>query len=142
MGGPRLTPEQIEKRLKEKLRKSLLFQRIRQLFSHQEIKELLKHFTSTISSYLIANVSNLVGWLYDDEGIDPINQTDNEFKRKIVEDVTANIDDKVQVIEIINVEDDTGLFPKTEQEEMKIEQTPQLPKKWNIMKILNYHQKK
>jgi hypothetical protein len=32
----------------------------------------------------------------------------------------------VQVIEVVNVEDDTGAFPKIEQEEMKIEQTPQI----------------
>ncbi|MDR0571543.1 MAG: hypothetical protein LBG48_01690 [Rickettsiales bacterium] len=53
-----------------------------------------------ISSYLIANVSNLVSWIYDDEGIDPINQIDDEFKRKIIEDVTTNIDD-VQMIEVV-----------------------------------------
>jgi hypothetical protein len=118
MGGPTLTPEEIAKRLKEKQRKSSLFQRIRQLFSHQEIKELLKHFPTAFSSYLIANISKLVGWLYDDEGIDPINMKDDEFKRKIIEDVTTNIDD-VQVIEVVNVEDDTGPFPKIEQEEIK-----------------------
>jgi hypothetical protein len=123
MGGPKLTQAEIEKRLKEKQRKSLLFQRVIQLFSYQEIKELLKYFPTAISSYLIANVSNLVGWLYDDEGIDPINTSDEEFKRKIIEDVTTNIDD-VQVVEVVNVEDDTGPFSKIEQEEMKIEQTP------------------
>jgi hypothetical protein len=32
----------------------------------------------------------------------------------------------VQVIEIVNIEDDTGAFPKIEQEEIKIEQTPQV----------------
>jgi hypothetical protein len=32
----------------------------------------------------------------------------------------------MQVIEAVNVEDDTGPFPKIEQEEMKIEQTPQV----------------
>jgi hypothetical protein len=36
------------------------------------------------------------------------------------------IDDEVQVIEVVNVEDDTGSFPKIEQEEMKLEQTPQV----------------
>jgi hypothetical protein len=36
------------------------------------------------------------------------------------------IDDEVQVIELVNVEDDTGPFPKIEQEEMKIDQTPQI----------------
>jgi hypothetical protein len=39
--------------------------------------------------------------------------------------VTTNIDD-VQVIEVVNVEDDTDPLPKIEQEEMKIEQTPQI----------------
>jgi hypothetical protein len=37
MGGPRLTQAEIEKRQKEKQRKSLLFQRTKQLFSHQEV---------------------------------------------------------------------------------------------------------
>jgi hypothetical protein len=129
MGGPRLTPKQIKKRLKEKLRKSSLFQRIKQLFSHQEIKDLLKYLPTAISSYLIANVSNLVGWLYDNENIGPINQTDDEFKRKIIEEVTVNVDDEVQVIEIVNVEDDIGPFPKIEQEEIKIDQTPQISPK-------------
>jgi hypothetical protein len=55
---------------------------------------------------------------------------DDEFKRKLIEEVQT-IDDEVQVIEVVNVEDDTGPFPKIE-----------LLKKWNIMKILNYHQKK
>jgi hypothetical protein len=74
---------------------------------------------TAISSYLIANVSNLVGWLYDNESIDPINMKDDEFKRKIIEEVTANIDDDVQVIEVVNVEDNTGPFPKIEQEDSK-----------------------
>jgi hypothetical protein len=40
MGGPRLTPEEIEKRQKEKQRKTLLFKRIKQLFTNREVKEL------------------------------------------------------------------------------------------------------
>jgi hypothetical protein len=40
--------------------------------------------------------------------------------------VTTNIDDEVQVIEVINVEDDTRPFPKIEKEEIKVEQTPQI----------------
>jgi hypothetical protein len=32
----------------------------------------------------------------------------------------------VQVIEVVNVEDNTAPFPKIEQEEIKIEQTPQI----------------
>jgi hypothetical protein len=60
---------------------------------------------------------------------------DDEFKRKIIEHVTTNEDDSgagstsgrdVQVIEVVNVEDDTGPFPKIEHEEMKIDQTPQI----------------
>jgi hypothetical protein len=51
MGGLRLTPAEIEKRQKEKQRKSLLFQKIRQFFNNQEVKELLKHFPTPISSY-------------------------------------------------------------------------------------------
>jgi hypothetical protein len=39
--------------------------------------------------------------------------------------VTTSIDD-VQVIEVIIIEDDTGAFPKIEQEEIKIEQTSQV----------------
>jgi hypothetical protein len=72
----------MEKRQREKQRKSLLFQRIRQLFSHQEIKEFLKHFAEPISSYLIAIVSKLVSWLNYDDNIDPINMKDDEFKKK------------------------------------------------------------
>jgi hypothetical protein len=38
--------------------------------------------------------------------------------------MSTEIDD-AQVIEVVNVEDDTGPFPKIKHEEMKIEQTPQ-----------------
>jgi hypothetical protein len=90
MGGPRLTAEEVQKREKEKQRKPLLFQRIKHLFNNQEVKELLEYFSQTISSCLVANVSKLVCWVYCDEGIDPINMKDDEFKRKIIEDVTSN----------------------------------------------------
>jgi hypothetical protein len=98
MGGPKLTPEEMEKRQKEKQRKSLLFKRIKQLFTNKEVKELLGHLgylPTEISSYFVANISNLVRWLYDDNDIDPINMSNEEFKRKIIEDVTINIDDEV-----------------------------------------------
>jgi hypothetical protein len=53
--------------------------------------------------------------------------SNEEFKRKIIGVVSKEED--VQVIEVINVEDNTGAFPKIEQEEIKIEQTPQVTKK-------------
>jgi hypothetical protein len=77
---------------------------------------------------LVANVSNLTNRLIDNKNIDPCILSDEEFKRKIIEEVTPHIDDEVQVIEVVNVEDDTGPFPKIEQQEMKIEQTPQVLK--------------
>jgi hypothetical protein len=50
--------------------------------------------------------------------------SNEEFKRKII-DVVSDEED-VQVIEVVNVEDDTGPFPKIKQEKIKIEQTPQV----------------
>jgi hypothetical protein len=38
MGRPKFTPQQMENSQREKQRKSLLFQRIRQLFNNQEVK--------------------------------------------------------------------------------------------------------
>jgi hypothetical protein len=65
-----------------------------------------------------------ISWycVYDDDDIDPINMKDDEFKRKIIEDVTTNIDG-VQLIEVVNVEEDTGPFPKIEHEEIKTNST-------------------
>jgi hypothetical protein len=62
--------------------------------------------------------------MIDNKNINPFLGSDAEFKRKLTEEITA-IDD-VQPIEIVNVEDDTGPFPKIELPEMKIEQTPQV----------------
>jgi hypothetical protein len=41
MGGPRLTKEEIEKRNRYNKRYSALFQRIKKLFSNQELKTIL-----------------------------------------------------------------------------------------------------
>jgi hypothetical protein len=62
----------------------------------------------------------------DNKNIDPFAGSDDEFKRKIIEEATPQINDEVQIIEVVNVEDDTGLFPKIEHEEIEIEQTPQV----------------
>jgi hypothetical protein len=93
-------------------RYSALFQKIKKLFNNQEIKDLLKHFPTTISSYLVANISDLTNKLIDNKNIDTHILSDDEFKRK---EVTTHINDDVQV-EVVNVEDDTGPFPKIEQE--------------------------
>jgi hypothetical protein len=125
MGRPRLTKEQIENRIRFNEIYSALFKRIKKLFSNQEVKALLHHLQSqVISSYFVVNVSNLTNKLTDNKNIDP---SDDEFKRKIIDYVLhPPINDKVQVIEVVNLEDDTGTFPKIEQEEMKIDQTPQV----------------
>jgi hypothetical protein len=61
------------------------------------------------------------------KSIDPFLGSDDEFKKKIIDYVLhPPIEDEVQVIEVINVEDDTEPFPKIEQEKMKIDQTPQI----------------
>jgi hypothetical protein len=64
--------------------------------------------------------------------------TDDEFRRKIIDYVLRPPieDEEIQIIEVVNVEDDRGPFPRIQQEEMIIDQTPQ------IMKILNSQQKK
>jgi hypothetical protein len=128
MGGPRLTPKEIERRDRENRRYSALFRRIKKLFSNQELKTILNEHlkTRTFSSYLVANVSNITSRLFDNKNIDPYILSDDEFKRKILEEVTPHIDDEVQVIEVVNVEDDTGPFPRIQQEEMKIDHTPQI----------------
>jgi hypothetical protein len=63
----------------------------------------------------------------DDNDIDSFNINTEEFKNQIIKDITEIGD--VQVIELVNVEDDTGDFPKGEQKELKTESTPQLPKR-------------
>jgi hypothetical protein len=50
--------------------------------------------------------------------------SNEEFKRTIIDNVS--IEEDVQIIEVVNIEDDTRPFPKTEHEEIKIEQTPQI----------------
>jgi hypothetical protein len=80
-----------------------------------------------ISNHFVANVSNLVSQLIDNKNIDPHILSDNEFKKKN-NGICAQspINDDVQVIEVVNLEDDTGPFPKIEQKKMKMEQTPQV----------------
>jgi hypothetical protein len=129
MDGPKLTPAQIESRDRYNRRYSALFQRIKKLFNNRELKEILWKYlkAQTFSSYLIANVFNLTSRLIDNKNIDLYILSDEEFKRKIIDYVlTPHINDEVQVIEVVNVEDDTGPFPKIEQEEMKTKQTPQI----------------
>jgi hypothetical protein len=129
MGGPRLSPAEIEKRQKEKQRKSLLFKRIKQLL----IIEKLKNFQNIISNYFVANISNLVSWLNDVDSINPINMSNEKFKRKTIDVVTDEED--VQVIEVVNVED----FPKNRTRRIKIDQTQQVTKEMKYYEILNYH---
>jgi hypothetical protein len=131
MGGPRLTKAEIEKRDRENRRYSALFRRIKKLFSNQELKTILWEYlkSRTFSSYLVPKVSNLTNRLINNKNINPYILSNKEFKRKIIEEVTPHINDDVQVIEIVNVEDDTGPFPRIEQEEMKIDQTPQIIEK-------------
>jgi hypothetical protein len=104
MGGPRLTQAEIEKRDRENRRYSALFRRIKKLFSNQDIKTILWEYLKerTFSSYLVANVSNLTSRVIDNKNIDPFVASDDEFKRKIMEEVTPHIDDEVQVIEVVN----------------------------------------
>jgi hypothetical protein len=52
MGGPRLTPEEVEKRQREKQRKSLLFQRIRQFFKKHQIEENVMKKSHKVVLYL------------------------------------------------------------------------------------------
>jgi hypothetical protein len=67
-----------------------------------------------------------MNWLIDNKNIDPYILSDEEFKRKTIENATTHTDDDVQPIEVVNVENDTGPFPKIEQEDLEIEQTPQI----------------
>jgi hypothetical protein len=79
-----------------------------------ELKALLRHLKSqVISNYFVANVSNLTHKVMYNKNIDPFVGTDDEFKRRIIEDVITNIDD-VQVVEVVNVESDIGSFSKIE----------------------------
>jgi hypothetical protein len=50
--------------------------------------------------------------------------SNEEFKRTIIDNVS--IEEDVKIIEVVNIEDDTGPFPKIENEEIKIDQTPQI----------------
>jgi hypothetical protein len=50
--------------------------------------------------------------------------SNEEFKRTKIDNVS--IEEDAQIIEAVNIEDDTGPFPKIEHEEMKIDQTPQI----------------
>jgi hypothetical protein len=125
MGGPKLTPAEMEIRNKKKQRYSALFQRIKRLFTNAGVKELLYQLKLPFSNYFKPNVSNLTKQLSDLDSIDPYNLSDEELRRKIIEEDTKPIED-VQVKEVRHVEDDTSPFPKIEQEEMKIEQTPQI----------------
>jgi hypothetical protein len=127
MGGLKLSKEEIEKKVRYNRRYSVLFQRIKKLFSNKELKTILWEYLKvrTFSSYLVANVSNLTIQLMDNKNIDPFAGSDDEFKRKILEEVTPHINDEVQIIEVVNVENDTGPFPKIEHEEIIIiNQTP------------------
>jgi hypothetical protein len=64
MGGPRLTPEEIERRDKYNKRYSALFQRIKKLFNNRD---------------LIANISDLSRRLFNNKNIDPFVRSDDEF---------------------------------------------------------------
>jgi hypothetical protein len=123
MGSPRLTLAEIERRDRYNRRYSALFQRIKKLFSNRELKTIRWEYlkTQTFSNYLIANITRR---LIDNKNTDPFVGPNEEFKRKIIEEVQT-VDD-VQVVEVVNVEDDTGPFPKTEQEDVKIEPTLQV----------------
>jgi hypothetical protein len=50
--------------------------------------------------------------------------SNEEFKRIIIDNISIKED--MQIIEVVNIEDDTGPFPKIEHEEIKIDQTPQI----------------
>jgi hypothetical protein len=69
MGSPRLTQAEAEKRDRENKRYSALFQKIKKLFSNQELKTILWEYlkAQTFSSYLVANVSNLMSRLIDNK---------------------------------------------------------------------------
>jgi hypothetical protein len=93
------------------------------------LKTLLHHLKAyVISKYFIANVSNLTHKLRYIKNIDPFVGTDEEFRKKVIDYVfnPPIEDEEIQIIEVVNVEDDTGPFPRIEQEEMKIDQTPQI----------------
>jgi hypothetical protein len=119
MGRPRLTLAEIERRDRENKRYSTLTQRIKKLFSNSHVKTFLHYLKISFSNYFVTNVSNLVSRIIDNKNIDPFIDSDEEFKSKLTDEVT-------KPIEIVNVEDDTGPFPKIEQPEIKIEQTPQI----------------
>jgi hypothetical protein len=66
----------------------------------------------------------LTGWLFDDDNIDPFNSSEEEFRNEVNNSFTDGFNN-VQPIEIINVEDNTGNFPRQEQVEAKMESTSQ-----------------
>jgi hypothetical protein len=76
MGGQRLTAEEKIKRISDKQKNSRLFQNIKRLFSHKEVKDLLNYVPGMCSKYFIPNVSVLALWSWVTD-IDPFKPSDN-----------------------------------------------------------------
>jgi hypothetical protein len=68
-----------KKRLKEKKRKSLLFQKIKKNLQNFEVKDILEQLNVPSGSYFVSNLSFLTDWIYDNdvfEVIDPVGMND------------------------------------------------------------------
>jgi hypothetical protein len=107
-----------DKEIENQKRKGTIFQNIKKLFSHEEVKELLNNYSSDISNYLTPNVSTLTSWILSTD-FDSYNITDEEFKNKIIKYVTEHN----EPIEIIKIEDESGDFLQEEHIESEIEST-------------------
>jgi hypothetical protein len=83
MPRPRLPEEETIKRRNDKQRKTKMFQNIKRLFSHKEVKDLLNYVPGKPSKYFIPNVSNLVFWSRITD-VDPLKLSDDEFKKQLI----------------------------------------------------------
>jgi hypothetical protein len=112
---------------KDKQKRTQLFQRIKKVFKNSELQDLINHTFFNVSPYFIPNVGTLTSWIFDYEpDVDPFISSDEEFTNQIIRKLIEEVVDDVQPVEIINIEDDTGKFPKEERVEPKIESIPQI----------------
>jgi hypothetical protein len=76
-----------KKILRERKRKSLLFQKIKKNLQNFEIKEILEQLHAPFGSYFVTSLSFLTDWIFDNdvfEVIDLVGMNDNEFRNKVL----------------------------------------------------------
>jgi hypothetical protein len=97
-------------------------------------------------SYFVSNLSIFVDWIYNNdvfEVIDPIGMSNDEFKHKVFEFVVeeVNINNPIELdgnpIEIVNINDDTGNFPRETDSllELENELSPKIKKSTELEEV-------